>query len=65
MNYERIEAAAFQRHYPPGYLHDAVDTPADLARMRGVTRQRLMLIEYAQRKAQGEFHDGPEVRGMP
>jgi hypothetical protein len=57
-----IEQAAFERHYPPGYLHEGVNTAEDLARVRGVARQQDMLAEYARRKAAGEFPDGPEVR---
>jgi hypothetical protein len=56
------EEDAFLRYYPPGYLHGGVDTAEDLERVRGVARQRQMLTEYARRKANGEFPDGPVVR---
>ena len=61
---DEIEETAFRAHYPPGHWHDGVNTPEDLARVRGVLRQQSMLREYARRKAAGEFPDGPEVRGL-
>ena len=59
-----IEDEAARTWYAPGHLHGAVDTPEDLARVRGVLRQRARLREYGRRKAAGEFPDGPEVRGL-
>lgn len=60
---KQIEEKAFRTFYPRGYIHDGANTLQDLARLRGVMRQREMLAGYARRKAAGEFPDGPEVHG--
>lgn len=59
---EEIEDMAFRTFYRAGTIHAGVDNADDLARLNGVVRQRDMLAEYARRKANGEFPDGPEVR---
>ena len=45
---QEIEEAAFRQYYPPGYIHGGVDSPEDLARVRGVMRQRRMIASLHQ-----------------
>jgi len=61
---KEIEEESFRTFRPPGYICKGVDSAEDLAYTTGVMRQREMLIEYARRKAAGEFADGPEVHGV-